>query len=490
MAIQIQLRRDTATQWTALNPTLAQGELAVEIDTLKFKIGDGTTVWASLGYFTQGAQGSQGSVWYSGAGVPGAGLGVLGDWYLDTTSAAYYEKTGTSTWTQRGTLGQDHGSLGGLADDDHPQYIKHSLAEAISDFLVASGAGVFVKKTLAEVKTVLGLGALAYKSTVTTDDLDNDAVTYAKLQNVSATDRVLGRVTAGAGNAEEIACTAAGRAILDDANATDQRATLGLGGAATKEATDFVQVTGDQEMAGSLRITAATKDFFGGGIGAELGLIQRVVNMGIAPDTHFVSTSPTPGYAWAPTSGIFYGAPNNATFGYRGDYFAGAPNGASQAHFFQRAVTNAAANWQNKSLMARCSAGGSMIAGLRVDDGSDLSTHPFFELICDGTATDGTFIVKMRYQNTVGGGITTTASQVRLPVTFFQTLSLNIWYSGGQYYISGYLWGEVKNNFGIGLNIGPVSWMPCAGRAGIFLKADAAGSALNGYWDFLYNEFV
>ena len=40
-----------------------------------------------------------------------------------------------------------------------PQYIKHSLATAVSDFLVASGAGVFIKKTLAEVKTLLGIAA-------------------------------------------------------------------------------------------------------------------------------------------------------------------------------------------------------------------------------------------------------------------------------------------------------------------------------------------
>lgn len=45
---------------------------------------------------------------------------------------------------------------------------------------------------------------------------------------VTATDMVLGRSTAGAGNIEEIACTAAGRALLDDANATAQRVTLGL----------------------------------------------------------------------------------------------------------------------------------------------------------------------------------------------------------------------------------------------------------------------
>lgn len=58
--------------------------------------------------------------------------------------------------------------------------------------------------------------------------IDNDAVTYAKIQNVSATDKILGRSSVGAGDIEEIACTAAGRALLDDADAAAQRTTLGL----------------------------------------------------------------------------------------------------------------------------------------------------------------------------------------------------------------------------------------------------------------------
>ena len=63
------------------------------------------------------------------------------------------------------------------------------------------------------------------------------ALTYAKMQNVSATDKLLGRSTAGAGVVEEIACTAAGRALLDDVDASAQRTTLGLGAMATQALT-------------------------------------------------------------------------------------------------------------------------------------------------------------------------------------------------------------------------------------------------------------
>ena len=54
------------------------------------------------------------------------------------------------------------------------------------------------------------------------------SISYAEIQNVSATDRLLGRSTAGAGDIEEIVCTAAGRALLDDADSSAQRTTLGI----------------------------------------------------------------------------------------------------------------------------------------------------------------------------------------------------------------------------------------------------------------------
>lgn len=49
--VTIQLRRDTAANWTSANPTLAQGEVGFEYDTAKIKIGDGITAWNLLSYF-------------------------------------------------------------------------------------------------------------------------------------------------------------------------------------------------------------------------------------------------------------------------------------------------------------------------------------------------------------------------------------------------------------------------------------------------------
>ena len=50
MAVRIQIRRGLAAQWTIANPLLAEGELAAETDTGKFKVGNGIDYWNDLGY--------------------------------------------------------------------------------------------------------------------------------------------------------------------------------------------------------------------------------------------------------------------------------------------------------------------------------------------------------------------------------------------------------------------------------------------------------
>lgn len=50
--VKIKHRYDTASNWTTNNPVLLAGELGIERDTRKMKVGDGTTSWSSLKYIT------------------------------------------------------------------------------------------------------------------------------------------------------------------------------------------------------------------------------------------------------------------------------------------------------------------------------------------------------------------------------------------------------------------------------------------------------
>lgn len=61
MPATIQLRRGTAAQWTASNPTLAAGEPGFETDTGKLKLGNGSTAWNSLAYQVVGVTSVNGS---------------------------------------------------------------------------------------------------------------------------------------------------------------------------------------------------------------------------------------------------------------------------------------------------------------------------------------------------------------------------------------------------------------------------------------------
>ena len=141
--------------------------------------------------------------------------------------------------------------------DTYDIVVSGTTASIVFDAVVASGVAINIRNlgvarninesvttsmlqdsavTTAKINASAVTTAKIADSNVTTAKIADDAVTYAKMQNVSATDKVLGRSTAGAGNVEEITCTAAGRALLDDADATAQRTTLGLTAFATKAA--------------------------------------------------------------------------------------------------------------------------------------------------------------------------------------------------------------------------------------------------------------
>ena len=69
MGVRIQLRNDSAINWATKNPILAQGEIGIESDSRKLKIGDGINTWNHLIYYQFGdALGYSQSGGYTGTG--------------------------------------------------------------------------------------------------------------------------------------------------------------------------------------------------------------------------------------------------------------------------------------------------------------------------------------------------------------------------------------------------------------------------------------
>lgn len=72
MSSRFQFRRGSAAQWTSANPTLAEGELGLELDIGLYKIGDGTTAWNALAYGGVGPLTEATVVDYAATGDPSA----------------------------------------------------------------------------------------------------------------------------------------------------------------------------------------------------------------------------------------------------------------------------------------------------------------------------------------------------------------------------------------------------------------------------------
>ena len=80
MAYRIILRRDTSVNWIENNPVLLSGEPGYETDTVKFKIGDGSSTWTDLAYYagTTGDTGATGPIGITGATGPTGNQGPTG----------------------------------------------------------------------------------------------------------------------------------------------------------------------------------------------------------------------------------------------------------------------------------------------------------------------------------------------------------------------------------------------------------------------------
>lgn len=147
MAERIQLRRGTAANWTTANPVLASGEIGVETDTGKLKVGDGSSAWASRPYVTAAGSMTAAEILTAIKTVDGAGSGLDAD-LLDGQSSAAFATAAhnhTGTYDPAGTAATavaaheaDSTSVHGIADTSAlvtttsaPELIRDTMATAL-----------------------------------------------------------------------------------------------------------------------------------------------------------------------------------------------------------------------------------------------------------------------------------------------------------------------------------------------------------------------
>lgn len=213
MAIKLQIRRGLAADWAAgtANPQLLAGEIGVETDTGNIKIGDGTTLWNSLGYVkstypqTTGHATDINDSTYRVQGRYEIGTGVTSNvpsgWtpasdapailHVTRTSTGYVAQVLVSTKTQRAfSRGYDGSS--------------YTTWVAISQHAACITA------------TELASNA------VETAKINDNAVTFAKMQDISGIS-VVGKGNSGSGDPTVITAATSGHVLSYNGTTVDFR---------------------------------------------------------------------------------------------------------------------------------------------------------------------------------------------------------------------------------------------------------------------------
>jgi len=195
------------------------------------------SVAGAAGIVPQPAAGDDGKylrgdgVWATVAGGSGGGAPTDADYLVRTANGSLsVERVVTDTarvaWDW-GTAGQAKADI--VTNSIGNTYIRQSAALSLVGRSANSTGNVAdISATAASGAVLRESGSTIGFGTIATAGIADDAVTYAKLQNISAQYRILGRTTAGAGNAEEITTSADMVSLLGSANYAAARTNLSL----------------------------------------------------------------------------------------------------------------------------------------------------------------------------------------------------------------------------------------------------------------------
>jgi hypothetical protein len=173
--------------------------------------------------------------------------------------------------------------------------------------------GAISVRNFGVARNLIASTAIIEDGSITTAKIVDDAVTFAKMQNLSA-DKIIGTVSAG--SPQEITMTGFGRSLVDDASPTAGRATLGLGALSTLDQVDSTEImkdaVGTAALANGAVTTAKVAD--AAVTGTKIAQ-QTITNSNIAATTINADRLSQYGPTWdanGVSSGTVPGAPTTA----------------------------------------------------------------------------------------------------------------------------------------------------------------------------------
>jgi hypothetical protein len=195
MAVTIQSRRGTLSNWSTVNPILADGEIGIDLTSLRLKVGNGTSTWNQLDY-------SFAKIFF-GSNAPASNLGFKNDVYIDSLTGLIYNKTSDTVWAAGTSIAGNYVNLsdvgvtvaslsgGKIPDTQIPDGIARDseVTTALSSYILSSQKGA-----VNGVSTLDGTGkipdtqipaAIARDSEVTTAINDLSSTLTTSIGNVS-----------------------------------------------------------------------------------------------------------------------------------------------------------------------------------------------------------------------------------------------------------------------------------------------------------------
>ena len=201
MAVRIQMRRGTSSEWNSADPILNEGEIGYNSTLAAFKVGDGETIWSELDYYQTAASITPAEVGAIALTEKGAANGVA---ELDankdviTASKVVFE---------------------GATADAYETYIQLGAEPAVADitFTLPTTSGTLVIGSDLSAYAALSGATFSGSVTIGGDLTVNGTTTTIDTVNLNVEDK---NITLAYGNTSDAAADGGGITLLGATNKT------------------------------------------------------------------------------------------------------------------------------------------------------------------------------------------------------------------------------------------------------------------------------